>query len=78
MFAFILSKRTRERIFEAEQEDLIAQYQRACHTRYNSPLVRLWLNFAFAWRTFGLIARCCRPAIWAAAVAAILRLLRHN
>ena len=78
LFRFILSKQTRERIFDAEHEYLMAGYHRARHPRYNTPWCRLWLNFAFAWRTVALIIRCFRSAIWAAAVAAILRFLRDK
>ncbi len=72
LFRFILSKQICEQFFDAEHEHSVAEYQRARNPRYNTPWTRRWLNFAFAWRTVALIARCARPAFFNFAFAVIL------
>jgi hypothetical protein len=56
LFAFLLDRHTRERVFEPAYEDLLAMHLEACE--FTGKWARRWLRFAFAWRTLYTFGEC--------------------
>ena len=67
LLGFLFSKKTRERIFEPAQQDLLAQYAKA--RQFKAKRERCWLMFCFTVRTVGLVLSCYGLATIAAAAS---------
>ncbi len=61
-------KNIRDNIYEPAHKDLLADCRRAARAirrrkKYSRKWVRTWISFCFLWRTFLLIAACCRAIL---------------
>lgn len=61
LFAFILDHRTRERVWEPLQHELLADYIDA--RRYRTRWARRWIAFAFTMRTLWGVLDCFRVMV---------------
>jgi hypothetical protein len=75
LLGFVMSKRTRERIFEPAYLDLMQQHAKAMEERFNRPWILVWLNFCFALRSILLVAECWRVAGFTVAIGFVLKCL---
>jgi len=75
LFGFLLSRRTRERIFEPAYHDLLSRYMLSRQKRFRTPWARRWLNFCFTFRTLLLVLQCCKVTFCGGALAVLLFLV---
>lgn len=74
LFGFLLSKKTRERLYEPAYDDLLLQHAKAQDPKFGKWAVP-WLNFCFTIRTIGLVFQCYRAVFTGAALAGLLKCL---
>lgn len=58
LFGFALPWRVRKETFEPMYYELLTDYLETRHERFQTPLVRRWINLCFTLRTFGLLLEC--------------------
>ena len=57
LFAFVLPKKFRERVYEPAHQELLEDYL-LVRQKYRTKGARRWLAFCFCWRTFWLVVQC--------------------
>ena len=59
LFAFILPRKTRERVYDPCHQELLADYL-LTRRKYRTKWAKRWLSLCFTFRTFLLVAECIR------------------
>ncbi len=73
LFSFILSRRTRERVFEPAYQDMLADHLES--KKYRTKWARRWLTFCFALRTVLMVGDCLRAVAADKALIALARMI---
>jgi hypothetical protein len=77
LFAFLLPRTTRERVFEPVRQELLEDYLLA-KKRYRTKGARRWLAFCFAFRFLLLFLGCIRALLMSKALDWLSKLSRPS